>query len=90
MYEIKYHEQVVKEDIPKLSSEDRKRVKKSIENKLQTFPDVFGKPLRRSLKGHRRLRVGDFRVVYKIQGRTVKILAIKHRSVVYRETEERT
>lgn len=82
-YVLQYHELVVEEDIPRLSKSDRKRVRKSIEQKLVSNPETFGKPLRRSLKGYRSLRVGDFRVVFRIDKRNVKILAIKHRSRVY-------
>lgn len=48
-------------------------------------PIGFGKPLRYSLKGHRRLRVSDYRVVYRIEEKTntVLIIAIKHRRDVY-------
>lgn len=44
-------------------------------------PIDFGKPLRYSLKSHRRLRVGDYRVVYKIDNNTVTIISIKHRRI---------
>ena len=48
-------------------------------------PIAFGKPLRYSLKGHRRLRVSDYRIVYRIESQTntVIIIAIKHRKDVY-------
>ena len=48
-------------------------------------PIGFGKPLRYSLKGHRRLRVSDYRIVYRIEPEehSVIIIAIKHRKVVY-------
>lgn len=48
-------------------------------------PIGFGKPLRYSLKGHRRLRVSDYRIVYRIEAETntVVIIAIKHRKEVY-------
>ena len=51
-------------------------------------PIGFGKPLRYSLKGHKRLRVSDYRVVYRIdpQTKTVFIVAIKHRKDVYEDT----
>jgi len=84
IFDIVYHEAVVKEDIPRLSKTDKARIKKSIEEKLSIAPEAFGKPLRRSLKGYRKLRVGDFRVIFRIDGRTVKILVIGHRSIVYR------
>jgi len=82
-YEILYQEEVRQLDIPNLSPEWRIRIKNSIEEKLITNPEVFGKPLRRSLKGYRKLRVSDWRVVFRIEGLKVKIFAIGHRSVVY-------
>jgi mRNA interferase RelE/StbE len=82
---IEYHESVVKEDIPRLSSDIKKQIKSAIEKKLTTFPEMFGKPLRRSLKGYRKLRVGDYRVIFRIETHTIKVLAIMHRSVVYKK-----
>ena len=84
-YVLQYHELVVKEDIPKLSKKERERVKRSIEDKLVNNPETFGKPLRRSLKGYRSLRVENFRVVFKVVGKVVRVLAIKHRAKVYEE-----
>ena len=84
-FTITYHPDVVKEDIPDLPKKERERIRKAIEQKLTTHPEVFGKPLRRSLKGYRRLRVGDYRVIFRIQGNTVKIFVIGNRSVVYEE-----
>lgn len=88
-FRILYERGVVKDDIPRLSKMDGERVRAAIENKLTTAPEVFGKPLRRSLKGYRALRVGDFRIVFRIQEHTVKILLIAHRSVVYERYQER-
>ena len=88
-FEIRYHEAVVSEDIPKLSKEWRDAVKLAIETKLTTHPEIFGKPLRHSLKGYRKLRVGDWRIVFRIEKQTVKIFIIQHRSVVYKMLEKR-
>ncbi|MDD4351739.1 MAG: type II toxin-antitoxin system RelE/ParE family toxin [Candidatus Gracilibacteria bacterium] len=87
-YIIQYHQDVIEIDIPKLSSANKTRIRKSIEDKLESNPETFGKPLRRSLKGYRKLRVGDYRVVFRIEGKNVKILAIKHRSVVYKKNNK--
>ncbi len=81
---ILYHPAVIREDIPKLSPAWRKRVRRAIEEKLTVAPEAFGKPLRRSLKGYRKLRVGNYRVIFRISERDVKIFVIQHRSVVYR------
>ena len=82
-YEIIYHEAVVKIDIPLLGATEKARIKKAIEAKLSLRPEVFGKPLRKSIKGYWSLRIGDFRVIYKIASPKVKIFLIRHRSEVY-------
>jgi len=89
MFEIIYHEEVVKKDIPKLSADWQKKIRVAIETKLIAKPEVYGKPLRRSLKHYRKLRVGDYRVVFRIQGQQVKILVIQHRSKVYSRAGKR-
>lgn len=89
IFVLQYHQQVVRSDIPVLPKKDRKRIQNAIEEKLTTHPEVFGKPLRRSLKGYRRMRVGDYRVVFRLEAKAVKIFAIGHRSVVYEDFESR-
>lgn len=79
-----YHKEVVASDIPNLPLTMRARIKRAIEERLTTHPEHFGKPLRRSLRGYRKLRVGDYRVLFRIEGKTVKIFLIAHRSMVYR------
>lgn len=80
---IEYHEAVVKHDIPNLPDKIKSRIKQAIEEKLMSSPEVFGKPLRRSLKGYRKLRVSDYRIIFEIKKNKVKIFIIQHRSVVY-------
>jgi len=87
-FELKYHSRV-KEDIKQLDVTIRNRIKIAIEQKLTQRPGDFGVPLRRSLKGYRKLRVGDYRVVFKIDQQTVIILAILHRSIVYKVSQKR-
>lgn len=84
LFEISYHPDVVKEDIPALPKKERNQIKRAIEEKLTTHPETFGKPLRRSLRGYRKLRVGEYRVIFRIEGQLVKIFAIANRSVVYK------
>ena len=88
-YVVTYHPRVIRDDIPALDAAWRSQIKTAIERKLVTEPDVFGIPLRRSLKGHRKLRVGDYRIVFRIEKKTVLILAILHRSGVYQRTSRR-
>jgi mRNA interferase RelE/StbE len=89
MFKIFYHYLVVKNDIPKLSTIWKNKIRQAIELKLTTDPEVYGKPLRRSLKNYRKLRVGDYRVIFRIEHDLVKILIIKHRSEIYSLAEKR-
>jgi mRNA interferase RelE/StbE len=83
-YRIEYLESVVREDIPRLSKAARDRIRRAVEVKLTAHPIELGKPLRYSLKGARRLRVGDYRVIYKIEPPDlVLIVKIGHRREVY-------
>jgi len=86
-YSISYLEEVVKKHIPALPIKAKALIKSAIEERLMVDPLGFGKPLRYSLRGHRRLRVSDYRVVYRIipETKTVLIVAIKHRKEVYEE-----
>lgn len=89
VYEIVYHEQVASHDIPAIASSWRKEISHAIETKLTTSPEVFGIPLRNILKGYRKLRVGDYRVVFRVEGKKVKIFAIGHRSGIYKMAGKR-
>ncbi len=84
-YSIVYHEDVVKRDIPKLSGGARPIIQRAIEEKLGLDPISFGKPLRYTLRGARRLRVGDYRIIYRIveDKHQVLIITIGHRRDVY-------
>ncbi|MBI5414057.1 type II toxin-antitoxin system RelE/ParE family toxin [Candidatus Peregrinibacteria bacterium] len=82
-YILQYHSEVQKKDIPSLGSAEKEQIKKTIEQKLVLEPEKFGKPLRKSLKGYRKLRVGKYRIVFRIEKNIVKILAIHHRQDVY-------
>lgn len=88
-FKIIYHEAVVKEDIPKLSHEWRRNIKYAIEEKLIERPEVFGKPLRRSLKNYRKIRVGDYRIIFRVEDSMVIIFFIAHRSIVYKKAHKR-
>lgn len=84
-YAIDYNTVQSPKTLRKIAKEDLRAIRKAIEEKLAVEPEAFGKPLQFSLRGHRRLRVGDYRVICRIEGHTVKIIRIAHRSVVYKE-----
>ena len=84
-YRIDYQPVVVKQDIPALPKATREQIRRAIEQRLMVDPIAFGKPLRFGLYGQRRLRVGDYRVVYTVDTarHIVTIHAIGHRKAVY-------
>jgi len=85
LYSIEYLDSIVKKDIPSLPPSAKNLIKKAIEERLMVDPIGYGKPLRYSLKGHRRIRVSDYRIVYRIEPskHIVLIVAISHRKNVY-------
>lgn len=88
-FDVIYSDEVLKHDLVRLSRADATRIRKSIESKLFSNPTLYGLPLRRFLKGYWKLRVGDYRVVFKIVSNRVVVIAILHRSVVYQIMEKR-
>lgn len=82
-YVIEYADSFDPHSIRSIPAKQKGIIERSIYEKLTIAPESFGKPLRYALKGQRRLRVGDYRVIYVIQKRTVIILDINHRSKIY-------
>jgi mRNA-degrading endonuclease RelE of RelBE toxin-antitoxin system len=55
-------------------------------NRLRKWPEISGaKPLRGRLTGRYRLRTGDYRLQFRIEGREVVIEQIGHRAGFYEE-----
>ena len=88
-FELRYHPGVKSIDIPLLDVKLRSRIKKAIEMRLMTAPHLYGEPLRKTLRGYWKLRVGDYRVVFKIVAEEVWILGIIHRKKVYEAITKR-
>jgi mRNA interferase RelE/StbE len=84
-FRIEYLEGVVTEDIPELPTAMAAMIRRAINSRLTVDPIAYGKPLRHSLRGRWRLRVGDWRVVYLVdlRRRVVKVTAIRHRKDIY-------
>ena len=88
-YNLLYHPDVTKEDLKLIPSNIKDRIRKAIETRLAKDPVLFGQPLRQSLRGHRKLRVGDWRVIYRVESNSVMILKIGNRKEVYQEVFQR-
>ena len=82
-YEIQFAKVVTEEQIPAIPMPCKEQIKKAIRERLADAPTKVGKPLRHSLYGYRRLRVGDWRVIFNIEKQIVRIVKIGHRRDVY-------
>ena len=89
MYKILYVDEVVNVDLPNILEPWKSEIKQAMEKKLMTRPEVYSRPLRRSLKGYRKLRVGGYRIILRIEDNQVKIFVIQHRSTTYITAPER-
>lgn len=82
-YKLIYHPDVAKEDLPRIPRNLKETIRKAIEERLVKEPFLYGEPLRQSLKGNRKLRVGDYRIIYRVKGEEIVILKSGHRREVY-------
>jgi len=87
-FELLYHPEVQK-DLARLDERLKKKIKATVSNRLTVAPQQYGKPLRKTLKGYWKLRIGDYRAVFKIMRNEVWILGIIHRKEVYERIEKR-
>ncbi|MEA3641659.1 MAG: type II toxin-antitoxin system RelE/ParE family toxin [Lamprobacter sp.] len=88
-FSVLYHPDVKKRDLPEINENLRQRLKAAIEKRLMQSPEAYGEPLRKTLKGYWKLRVGDYRIVFRINGDEIFVLGICHRKKVYPLMESR-
>lgn len=87
-FSLRYHPRV-RDDVARLPQNLRRRLGEAVLARLSTAPQRYGQPLRGSLAGLWKLRVGDYRVVFRIDGSEVWVLAMLHRRLVYRLAGDR-
>jgi mRNA interferase RelE/StbE len=88
-FTLRYHPDVRRVDLPLLDERVKGRIRRAIEERLCFSPERYGEPLRKTLKGYWKLRVGDYRVVFKIKEKEVWILRVAHRRDVYQKMATR-
>ena len=59
-FELRYHPDVKKNDLPLINKKLKERIKKAIEERLLVSPEQYGEPLRKTLKRYWKMRVGDY------------------------------
>lgn len=71
-----YHPEV-QDDLDQLGAAAANRILDVIEARIMNGePDKTGKPLRASLAGCRRIRTGDTRIVYRVDGKAIQVLIV--------------
>lgn len=88
-FSVVYHHDMKSQDLPKINRDVRRRIRKAIETRLQKAPEQYGVPLRKTLKGYWKLRVGDDRVVFRVVEDEIFVYGICHRKEVYPLVEKR-
>jgi len=88
IYSLLYHPKI-EDDIKKIDNKIKEIIKRAIEQRLIIDPVKYGSPLRRGLKGYRKMRVGDYRVIYCIIDDEIRIVVIGHRRDVYLKANKR-
>jgi len=83
-YRIILDPRVLREDIPRIPPTSRTQIERAVNERLAVNPVGLGKPLTGEFKGLYRLRVGDWRIIYKVEGDNVTIRFIKLRRDAYK------
>lgn len=77
MWSVVIHPLVFQEDFRKIDRAAQQRIIKAIHKKLTLAPNQYGKPLSGEFKGYWRLRVDDYRVIYRMAKERVEVFVIK-------------
>ena len=77
MWDVIVHKLVLTEDFEKIDPSSERLILKSIHKKLTHDPENYGSSLSAEYKGYWKLRVGSYRVIYKIVKDKILVMVIK-------------
>ena len=83
MFSIEWTEGAT-EDLEKLDRPIARRILRRLAWLSKNFQSIVPEPLAGVLKGTFKFRIGDWRAVYTLEGKTIVIQFIGHRSEIYR------
>ncbi|MDH5259248.1 MAG: type II toxin-antitoxin system RelE/ParE family toxin [Gammaproteobacteria bacterium] len=94
VWDVTYHPEV-KDDLDSIGDAEARRVLKVVKDRIiDGSPDKIGKPLRGNLAGCRRIRTGSYRIIYKVDGNSIKVLVLavgpRRDKEVYKSAGKRT
>ena len=82
-YDLQYHPKILSHDLRKIDNKSRGIIQRAIESKLSISPEIYSESLKQDLRGLRKMRVGNYRIIFYIKSREIFIMIIAHRSSVY-------
>jgi mRNA interferase RelE/StbE len=77
LWSVFIHPLVWSEDLKPLNPPVQKKIVATFRSRLSIDPKGYGRPLRGELAGLWKLRVGDYRVIYRIVESKVEVLVLK-------------
>ena len=66
----------VEDDLKSVGSSAARRIMRVIDSKLTEAPLEFGAPLSGNLASFRKLRIGDYRVVYQVREKEIMVFVL--------------
>lgn len=88
MFQALYHPDVAR-DVQSINRNLQVRIEHAIAQRLMAAPQAYGKPLAGTLAGYWKMRVGDYRVIFKVHKNEIWVLGIINRRDVYSEITKR-
>lgn len=90
MFTVFYHPKV-RLDFRKIHAKHIAVLREAIDTKIAINPEIYGKPLKRTLKNLRSLRVGNYRIIYTVKQKklTILVLIVGNRDKVYQDAQKR-
>ena len=82
-YRLVYTQRAIK-DIQRLSPDIEKRIGKTL-NRYKQAPLNHAEKLKDPRLGSYRFRIGDYRVIFDLEGPEIVVLRVGHRSDIYRK-----
>lgn len=82
-YDLIYTNRAIK-DIKKLSPEIKKRIGNTL-LRYKSDPQKYSETLKETKMGTYRFRIGDYRVIFDIEGSQIVVLRVGHRRDIYRK-----
>ena len=80
MWTVHIHPLVLEDDLAQFDPPVQRRLLSAIRARLTTNPKAYGAPLRGEYAGLWKLRVGDYRVIYRLLEQRVEVLILKVRA----------